>query len=368
MARKRNRSRTSKALVKYQAPAAVGNAAIGKTKGNGSDIARERKRGLGQKPKKQVRMPAFAAIQCDPFHPDLVGTKVPDVNSMPSLTNVDREEVPITIQSSSINVFAIRPQESAYLVPYGTLTSNTQWTWPASFGGAIAASQATAMQTNYELCRPVSFGVRISTRLSALNASGSVHIALVAEQFVGSTWDYPTTMAQLLKAPYYRSIPVADLINNSIVVPGRFMDESAFTYRLPNVGPGSVPAGTLAQTRGWGAIVVLIEGAPGLSGEIVRVEYICHYEGILSNGPSAGGTSTSMLTESPAALYSPAAIAATKNMSESLDPIRLVDDNNQNSPTFWDDCSTLFESGLKVANGVINAVSSVSGALGLLFL
>jgi hypothetical protein len=168
-----------------------------------------------------------------------------------------------------------------------------------------------------------------------------------------ATWSYPTTISSLMAQPSYFSISVADLIQHDVCIPGRFMDLSAFRYRDSKSTPTRSVG--VESTVGWAAIIVVVEGAPQKV-EVVRLEAIHHYEGLTR-------TETTLLEETPAELFSPAALAATKNMVELLPVSSNRTASGEVSNNFWTKCQSAFNQGLQIAHGVASNVSTVAKVL-----
>jgi hypothetical protein len=218
-------------------------------------------------------------------------------------------------------------------------------------------SNAAALNANYNLLRTVAFGIKIETRQSAFNAAGFLHIALVPEQLEGSTnFAYPTSVSGMEYAPYYRRIPIADLIEDEITVCGKYTDPgTAFRYFAPSFSDVNTPYPSAFNASGWSGIMVWVE-APGLSIQnVVDVELIHHYEGLVQNSANGG-----VIEITRAAPHSPAIMAATSYITDRVEPIQANREDEENTGSFWSYAGKLFPIALKVATGVFPVLSPLN--------
>lgn len=317
----------------------------------------------------KASLPQFTIAQVDAFCPEAFGVKVPDDATAPSCVAFSRDEVSLNTTAAGGIGIAFRYNPVATVVFPATVSSST-WTWPAAFGNSAAVSNSAALQSNFNALRTVAHGVKITTRQSAFNASGFVHVALVADSGTNqTTWSYPTSISAMEYAPYYRRIPIADLIEDEVLVMNKYTDHTAFRYIDPNHGDNNstfltTGLGTAYDygfpTSGWMAILVWVEGPASIT-SAVDVEYIHHYECLTQS--NAG-----IIAITKAAPCSPAILAATSYVVEHSEPISATREDEDNIGPFWRDVSTLFTTGLRVANGVVSGVKTVTGLMSQLLM
>lgn len=298
-------------------------------------------------------LPKFLIAQVDPFCPQAMGVKVPDEANMPSATAFSRDLQTFTTGAAGGQGFVFRYNSGSAIVPTVPATSTT-WSYIAAFGGVATVSNNAALVQNFQLIRTVAFGIKIETRQSAFNASGFVHVALVPDDLFGTTYTYPTSVSQMEYAPYYRRIPIADLIEDEITVNGKYTDNTAFRYNTPGVGDvgaigytGSFPA------SGWSAILVWIEVGGAITNAI-DVEFIHHYEALVQNNGTGG-----VIEITAAAPTSPGLMAATTFVTEHVEPIQVNREDEENNGNYWAVAGKLFKVGLKVASGVFPILAPI---------
>jgi len=252
----------------------------------------------------------FLLGQADPFEPKVVGAKIPDSNTVPSVA------VP-TSQLSTPNLGGAGVDAVAYLpwLTNGILDATsgaTAWTWPAAYSGAGVGdwNNASAFRTSFELARPVAHGIRLSSSVAPTSATGFVHIAVAYESFNSSaTWPYATTIAQMSGYSWYKRVTVASLTQTPLTIVNKYIDETAFRYSGADTGGAeNALAMEFHVPFGWGAIIIATEGAPA---NPLQAEMILHCEAIPKNSSVIQGNS--------AAPYSPSIIGATAQMSANTD-------------------------------------------------
>lgn len=310
----------------------------------------------------KLSLPQFTISQIDPFCPEAFGVKVPDDATAPSCVAFSRSEDFINTSTVGGGGLVFRYHPISAVVGLTAVTATT-WSVPLTFGGSISVSNGTALQTNFSTLRVVAHGIKITTRQSAFAASGFVHVALVGDNMTYlPTWDYPTSVSAMEYSPYYRRIPISDLIEDEILVVNKFTDRAAFRYIDHNHGDnntgfgGTLPSYTYGYaTTGWMAIVVWVEG-PASVVAAVDIESIRHYE-------CMSQAATGIISITKAAPNSPAIMAATSYAVEHSEPISVVREDEDNIGPFWKDVSQLFSTGLRVANGVVQGVKTVTGLM-----
>jgi len=231
----------------------------------------------------------FALAQLDPFHVAVSGAKIPDSNVQPSISTTDIEQVNLVTSAAGTNLhgFAFRPQ----------------WTWatqeatpgvPLAWGAAyvtlsVNRSKRAGYNSAVELTRPVAHAIRLSSPLAPTSASGFVHIAISTEtNFAQTTWQYPTTIAQISGCQFYKRVTLASLTQSPLTVINKWIDDSAFRYSSPAADFAAAISTTFQHDYGWGTIVVILEGAP-VSSNCLSAEHLLISEGIpQKDGPIIG--------------------------------------------------------------------------------
>jgi len=255
----------------------------------------------------------FVMAQLDTFDAAVSGAKIPDSNTMPSIANVDTDIVNLssTAVASDIRGLAFRP---AYT--WGTITSTGGGSvnWGVAYAtGAQNRSKRTAYVAAIELYRPVAHAIRISSPLAPTTASGFCHIGLSTESsFNTTTWQFPTTIAQMSGLTHYKRVTIASLTQSPLTVINKWLDDTAFRYLDPNstvVESAGQP--TFQTDHAWGVIVVMIEGAP-VSSTVLSFEHILLTEGLPQKDSVIIGT--------VAAPNSPETLSAVGEMSVTQEP------------------------------------------------
>jgi hypothetical protein len=350
----RRKQKNSKAVVLYKQPQAqkpkakdseqrTPKAVATVTSSQGVTRSTGRKLGYG--------LPYFAAAQYNPFSSEVLGVKVPDESTAPSCTAFGRGRFNYStgVLGGCGTVFRYHAQSTAVNV---TPATSTSWVMPAGFAGIASITNVSAVQANFSILRTVAWGIKIDCRQSYTNASGFVHVAQIGDPTDGSTWNWPTSVAQMEFAPAYRRIPIADLIDSNVLVCGRYTDNSAFSYYNP--GNPDVPGGREKSTPGWMGIMVWVE-APASTANVLDIEYMAHYEAISASTNATSG----VVLETKAAPYSPTVMAATNYAVDTVEPIRVVENGKENTRDYWRDLEGAYNIGCDIANGVATALKWV---------
>jgi hypothetical protein len=316
-----------------------------------------------KKANKGPAMPQFAIAQIDPFTKAAYGCKVNDESTAESIVAVSHNEVSMSTGNSygGTGIVFMGDAVASY-VGVGAVSSSTAWAYAASFANTTQASNITALQNNVAELRTVAWGLKINSRQSFTNASGVVHIAQVPVIFDSNstTYQFPTTVAQMEYSSFYKRVPIADLIESELIVTGRYTDTSAFMYRDPNLLAYSNAATNsyIATSTGWMAIVVWIE-APISTTNAIDVEQIVHYECM----PKETGGTAGILTATPAAPHSPTIMAATSYVQQCLPSVKVVSPDNEDD--FWSIAKDAWNVGVKIANGVATMAEMAGTAVAM---
>jgi len=224
----------------------------------------------------------WALAQLDPFDNRCQGAKIPDSNTIPSISNsdVDILSVSSTAVASDLTGRAYRP---FYTQAVCAATSGAALAW-GNFGGVNWSnrSKQAAYVAAMELIRPVAHAVRLSCPLAPTSASGFVHIGLSTEGMHESTQaiKYPTTIAEMSGLSNYRRFTLASLTQAPITVINKWLDDTAFKYSASNAGTGTSGIAMTNQTDyAWATIIIVVEGAP-VSSQVLSVEHLLLSEGV----------------------------------------------------------------------------------------
>jgi len=273
------------------------------------------RRGRGQScvcPGELTPSAKFIMAQLDPFESMVLGAKVPDSNTIPSIATADTDQPDLLGGTASQTLaMAFRPQYT-----WGTIQA-TPNVGSVSWGAAYATNAVDrSKKANYvaaiELTRPVAHAIRLSSQLSPTTASGFVHICLSTETNLNvSTWQYPTTVSQMSSSQYYKRVTLASLTQSPLTVINKWLDDTGFRYSSPNADLGSAGGVTFQSDYGWAAIVVMVTGAPATLSPIT-FEHLLLSEGI----PNKDG----VIIGTQAASNSPGIMSAAADVSSNLEP------------------------------------------------
>lgn len=174
------------------------------------------------KAKQQRKYPAFMLAQVDPFSPEVMGCKIPDRNTMPSVTNRWRGVYTATTDANGNYACAFRPYAfTGQYLPLN-IAAGPSVTWAG--GVSIDLTCAASMASQYTDVRTVAYGIRVKFVGDRTSSRGKLHIACVANNFVvdnvGHTF-YPRTPAEFENSPWYANYSLNEITESEIVVPGR---------------------------------------------------------------------------------------------------------------------------------------------------
>lgn len=274
----------------------------------------------------------FALAQLDPFDPRALGAKVPDSNSIPSLANSDVDQVAIpTVSGQNVRAMAFWPTytDATLLSGYVNTAVNVPlWDTAAATGYTPAAlanrRNAINVAAAIEGIRPVAHAIRISSSLASTTATGFVHVGLATESRLtasGSTWELPTTVAEMTGLAHYKRFTISSLTQSPITIINKWIDDTAFRYNLPtsrNVATNSTGSHSSFEFGGsWGQLVVFLEGAIAGNTSVVSVEHILLSEMIPRKDSFVLGTSAA--PNSPQAMGAVSAMVAEQDFAHTED-------------------------------------------------
>jgi len=260
----------------------------------------------------------FALAQLDPFHPNALGAKIPDSNTMPSIANASQDQVSAPLATTGFMTgFAFRPYYS-YATIAATPASATAVTWGANVAAnASNRRDYTSFVAQMEASRPVAHAVRLVSQLAPTSATGFVHIGLSTESYYGNvsaTWQFPTTVNEMTGLAFYKRVTLASLTQSPLTVINKWIDERGFQYhdpaQVPVISSGAPSEVTSPFGFSWSTIVVLIEGAPSTPSPL-SAEHLLLTESLPKKD--------SILIGTQAAPNSPGTMSAVSTMSGNTD-------------------------------------------------
>jgi len=264
----------------------------------------------------------FALAQLDPFETRALGAKIPDTNTMPSISNCDVVQTSVAPFSGAgaIAGVAFRPSYKMAVVQGtadgGFPTTTVNWGATVSTNSSDRPNLPNIVSA-FEAVRPVAHAIRMSSSLPPTTASGFVHIGLSYESSYGnatSTWQFPTTVQQMTGLAHYKRVTLASLTQSPLTVINKWLDERAFQYQDPTTSAFSTTGGSNETNNAfgfsWCTIVVIVEGAPALVSSL-SCEHLLLSEGL----PQKNG----VIIGTPAAPNSPGTMSAVSAMVGSQD-------------------------------------------------
>jgi len=260
----------------------------------------------------------FIHSQIDPFDDEVTGVKIPDANAMPSLTmKAEDYFAPTLAVLTTCNAWAINVMPGVMLVEATGSASNT-WTWQAAWAGSTASGKTTAMTTENAAYRPVAQGCRLTCGLAPNTITGFVHLALyINSEYGQTTWDLPTSVAQLANLPGYKRIPLSRLTSEGITIVNKALDCTAQRYVDSNsasVAPSNAAYNEFHIPNQWATIVVAVDSVPVASSPLA-FEVATHWETL----PRPASVNVAR----QAAAYSPQALGAGSAVGAKADPVFL---------------------------------------------
>lgn len=263
-------------------------------------------------PTRNAKLPQFLLAQVNPFRTEVYGVKVPDRNTVPSTTFfTDDIQTQSCDATYKLSAYAYAPIISTYNVAATSASANT-WTWAAAFGGGNNTASYADVQSHFQASRAVAHGLKLTCPLAPNNVIGNVHICLYPNDVYNkTTWDYPTSIGQMIRCPGYTKIPLAQLVLKPAIVTNRFMDETAFRYTDPNdTMIANQTSGEFNFIFQWCAVIIVVEAGTASSVNL-EVEALCHYEGIAKASASNGTARANASPSNPVAMDSAANYGAT---------------------------------------------------------
>lgn len=270
--------------------------------------------------KPMVQLHPYTLAQVNPFDRNCYDCRIPDANTAPSSPFFSYDELAMDMSTTNAYCVACIPHCQYYAIAATNNVDPAGWTWPAAFGGLNSQTKASSVTAQYTLARTVAHGIRISCGLSPTTVTGYVHVALYSLSDYGqTTWQYPTTIAQMTELPYYRRFTLAELTQGAVTISNKFNDVTSRLYRDTSDTGKPTTTGTLYQwSQGWMSILVAVEGAPTGSRALV-IECINHMEG--------QSKFSGLNQDGPAEPYSGPILDATADYVAKKDPVRKGDNN-----------------------------------------
>lgn len=256
----------------------------------------------------------FVRAQIDPFTDAVNGCKIPDCNTYPSTPLRVEDVYPATSSDANgVIVYGVLPLLKNTFVN-GTSASASTWTWSAAYGGGVDSKKAAAIDTQFELYRPVAHGLKINCSGAPTTVTGNVHVAVYAfSDFGATTWTMPTSIDMLTGCLYYNKWSLATLTQQSVTIVNKFLDCTSTKY----IDPASTCVGNATniqfQNIGWACILVVVEGAPANT-KLLNLENVIHIEALTK----ADGIATS----TPAAPYNVSELQTVSRLAGTTEAAR----------------------------------------------
>lgn len=252
----------------------------------------------------------FLLSQIDPFSPECFGAKIPDSNTVPSVAIHDVENVNVVLAlPGDSRCFAFNPTYTNQFV--ASTGGAGAWTWGPAFLGTTNRAKRGSYIAQFELGRPCAHALRIASPVAPLNATGFVHIAIAYESFYGiTTWPWPTTTQGMSGYQYYKRVTLASLTQTPLTIVNKYVDDTAFRYL--STDSSDVGTGTeleFSVPNSWGTILIALEGVNSVAP--LSIEHLLLTEAIPKSSSTVSGSS--------AASFSPEIVQATSNMSAHTD-------------------------------------------------
>lgn len=287
----------------------------------------------------------YALAQINPFVSEVEGVKIPDANTAPGVGVLTLDNFGLTTSSSATtfgHAWAFAPSMGAALVTATPAASNA-WTWPATYGGRTASAKQTSIQSNYHSTRPVAHGLRVSSPIAALTATGFLHVAVYPmNTFSQTTWNLPASLSEMTGCLWYNRYTISSLTQHPIIVVNKFLDNTSQRYTstqsATDIQTGGNPAGTIEIPNEWCYIVIAVEAGIA-STTMVNAECICHYEAL----PLLTGVTTG----TPSAAFNPADMAGTGRVGSEIPPSYV--DDGQGNPSLLQQGAQAFVQGAQAA-------------------
>jgi len=267
----------------------------------------------------------FALAQIDPFEPSCLGAKIPDSNTVPSISNTDVDQVSFLAPTTAghLTAAAFAPNYSSGYQTAASGAGSVTW-FSGNWGTRRNYSQIVS---SIEAIRPVAHAVRLSCPLAPTTTTGFVHIGLAFESRLSSQAstnapDLPRTVDQMMGLAHYKRFTLASLTQSPITIINKWMDDTGFRYDDPRSSPTVITTGadpTLAVQlqkelnfyQSWGFIVVMVDGQTSTTATPLSAEHLLITECI----PRKEG----FLVGNQAAPNSPGTLSAVSSMSGSGD-------------------------------------------------
>jgi hypothetical protein len=263
----------------------------------------------------------FIAAQLNPFDERVLGVKIPDENTVPSVGFATDDERTLSTGSSyGCNAVVLRHTMAKSSVQTATVVGTTSWTWSASYLGTTDSGDLVPARDTFELMRTCAFGVKISCPLAATTASGFVHVCLVANNYEAeSSWDYPTSTNAMAKMQGYRKFTLSALTQKPLFVTSKPIDNNAYRYFNSASDLAASADNMELHHEGWQSILVAVTQTNNPA-SVLNIEKIVHREGI----PKAGNF---LVGSTPSPSY-PNVMRDAANIAASTDPTHLGEGNS----------------------------------------
>jgi len=240
-------------------------------------------------------MPQYLLANLNPFDQNAFGVRIPDTSCAPSSGFHLREEYTLAVNAGTdyLSGAAYMPDPLNWTnAATGTGTGACSW----AYASVATWAKKLAVQTSFQLVRPVAHGIRLSCANAPTSQTGNVHVCLCANSTALAAPTLPGSISEMREMTGYRRQTLASLTQTPMLVVNKFMDSTANRYLDPTIsswvsqsGGGSLAGAASTVAEEWMTIVVLFDGtgAAATTPELT-VEVICHFEGQMKKGSFNG--------------------------------------------------------------------------------
>lgn len=220
---------------------------------------------------------AFVLAQGNAFDPRARGAKIPDFCNLPTATAQMRASNIFGSDMYGYCITAFQAPSTAWtynLLPTGvSLTGNITW------GAGIPKSlpNTGALDAACKFYRVTSYGIKVTCEQPMGTAQGHVYFAHCYKDTISGGYalaSLPTSESHMESVLDVVKVPIAELINEPMIITGRIQDTMCTSFR-DAAASGAGSAGM--QSEGWADIVVYASGA-SISSTVFSIEYIVNIE------------------------------------------------------------------------------------------
>jgi len=300
---------------------------------------------------------AFVAALLNPFGEKAKGGKIPDFNSLPTVSLDFKASVTLASSSGGYLGQAFYPlvNSGVWSLGAGGYTGGTlSWASPV-VNSMPNWSTATGF---FDLFRPVAWGIKITAEQSIGTAQGHIYVSQMPYDVNNGIYGtVPTTEQGVESSRAVVKVALAELANNPLYVSAKIQDSAICIFR--DEAYPSVTSTMYLGSSGWPLIMVYIAGAVA-STNVINVEYICHVEAIPQMGAAFIGegmpcpyNTDAMNVVSQVNAIQPAAFLEDQQSPDLIDSVmNTMDKIIANGPRIANFAAQAYHAGKVLAAGV----------------